>query len=121
MKKKNDPQLTPQIISLGFLILYIFAKLNWAIWIALIFGLIGVFAPFLSAKIDYLWMKLADLLGWIMHNLILGIVFYMFLFPIAFLSRLLGRKDNLQLKLKINSTYTEVNRIFDSNYFEKPW
>lgn len=121
MAKKNDPQLTPQIISLGFLIIYLLSGWNWAVWIVLIISTIGVFSPYLSTIIHFLWMKLAELLGWIMHNLILGIVFYLFLFPTALLSKLFGRKDNLQLKLKTNSTYNVVNRIFDSNYFEKPW
>jgi len=46
-----------------------------------------------------LWMKLADILGFIMTRVILTILFYLVLTPTAFLLKLL-KKDLLNLKLE---------------------
>jgi hypothetical protein len=42
-------------ISIGFLVIFIITKLNWALLIALVIGLIGLFSSFLSKQIEFLW------------------------------------------------------------------
>ena len=123
MKKKSQPYVTILVISTGFLLIYFLKDWKWAAWISLTAGIIGILSPFLARKINYLWMKLADILGWIMPKIILSIVFFVFLFPISLLALLLGRKDHLQLKVKSGSrsTYSSFSRTFNKVYFEKPW
>ncbi len=50
---------------------------------AFIVGLIGVFIPALADKIHWAWMKLAHAMGWVMSKVILTIVFFIFLLPMA--------------------------------------
>lgn len=125
---KSDPTKTTLIISVGFLVIYLITvldwenpKMHWAISVSLIVGLIGVFSPFLSKIIDYLWMKLTWLLSLIIPNVLLSLVFYLFLFPIATLSKLISRKDPLMLKNKTDSIFQTTNKTFDGASFENPW
>ena len=123
MEKKTQTQSSVLVISMGFLVIFFFKDWLWAAWISLAIGIMGVLSPFLTKMIDYFWMSLAKALGWFMPKILLGLVFYLVLFPVSMLANLFGRKDNLQLKLKSNtvSTYSSFNRSIDKNYFEKPW
>lgn len=108
-------------ISTGFLVIFIITKLNWALLVALVIGLIGLFSTFLSKQIEFLWTKLAWLLGLIVPNILLSAIFYLFLFPIAILSKLFGKNDAFKLKNNADSVFITSNKVFDKNSFEKPW
>lgn len=122
MKKiKSDPVKTLLTIAVGFIVVFLFTEWKWAIIVALIAGLIGLFSPFLSKKVEFLWMKLAYFLGLIIPNILLGAIFYLFLFPISVLSKIFKKNDPMFLTNKHASTYVEANRQFAKNSFEKPW
>ena len=91
------------------------------IYVALCLNLIGFLSTYLSKKIDYLWMKFAWLLSFIIPNILLSIVFYGFLYPIAMISKLFKAKTHVKLKNDVESLYVERNISFDKTSFEKPW
>jgi len=97
-KIKSNPIKTMLTISVGFLVVFIITKLNWALLVALVVGLIGLFSTFLSKQIEFLWLKLAWFLGLIVPNILLSAIFYLFLFPIAVLSKIFGKNDSFTLK-----------------------
>ncbi len=86
-----------------------------------IVGALGLVSGYLAKKIDFLWMKLAWLLSLIVPNILLSVIFYLFLTPIAFLSRAFGDKNPLSLKNTKDSLFKESNKEFDKASFEKPW
>ncbi len=87
---------------------------------ALILGLIGVFIPVLADKIHWAWMKLAHVMGWVMSKVILTLVFFVFLVPIALLMRALG-KGSVKLKAGGKSYYKERNFLYDKDSLEHVW
>jgi hypothetical protein len=118
---KSEPVKTCLTIAMGFLVIFMATKAAWALPIALIVGSVGIFSPFLSRKIDFLWMKLATILSLIVPNILLGTVFYLFLFPISQLAKLFGKADPLLLKNSRESTFTTETKVFSKASFEKPW
>ncbi len=118
---KTNAAKTVLTISVGFILVYLITKAHWALQVAFIVGLIGVLSDYLSKKIDYLWMKLTWILSMIVPNILLGAVFYLFLFPIALISKVFGKKDNLKLRNKSASVFVETNKTFDKHSFENPW
>ena len=118
---KSNPIKTILIIVLGFLIIYLITK--WQGWlnIALILGLAGFLSGYLAKKIDFIWMKLAWFLGLIIPNILLSVVFYLFLTPLALLSRIGKGKDHLMLKNTQSTLLKEHVKEFDKVSFEKPW
>lgn len=118
---KSDPAKTMLTITTGFLVMFVVLKYPWMLKVAVICGLIGVLSTWLSTKIEWAWMKLIDVLGYIMPNVILTLVFYIFLFPFAILARAFGNSDALKLKNKAPSVYRDSNKHFDANSFERPW
>jgi hypothetical protein len=108
------------IISMGFLIIYLLLSLQWAIYVSVTVGVIGVISKKLSGIIELVWMKLSKLLGYIIPNIILFIIFYFFLFPLSILSKL-SNKDPLMLSRKYHSYFIDINSEIEKKSFEKTW
>ena len=117
---KSNPSNTILVIVTGLLIFYYFLEINFLFLVAVILALTGVFSSYLSRKVEFLWFKLALVLGLIIPNIILGIIFYFFLFPISVISRIFS-KNLLKLKNNSNSTYYDVDKSFSKNSFKNTW
>ena len=99
MKKiKSDPTKTVLTISMGFLVVYFFTKIEWTLVTSLTIGLVGLISNYLSKKVEFLWFKLAWVLGLIIPNILLTSIFYLFLYPISLLSKIFNNSDTLKLK-----------------------
>ncbi|HVY76588.1 MAG TPA: hypothetical protein VG890_17280 [Puia sp.] len=118
--KKDQSRLTVLVISMGFLVVYLKFHWQWAILVSLTVGLIGIFSTYLSSRIEWLWSKLSQGLGYIVPNILLTLVFFIFLFPLALLSRLF-KKDPLMLSNSHKSYFVDVNKTMDKKSFEKIW
>ena len=66
------------------------------------------------------WNKLSKILGYIVPNILLSIVFFVFLLPVSLISKLF-HKDTLMLSRKYKTYYIEVNKEMDKASFEKTW
>ena len=117
-KIKSNPSKTILVIISGLLVFYFFYRINLLLNIILILCLIGVFSSFLTKKIENFWFKIAFILGLIIPNIVLGIIFYFFLFPIALLYRIKSN-DLLQKKNKSNTIFKDVNKSFKKQSFEE--
>jgi hypothetical protein len=121
MQTKTNPTKTVLTITVGFIAVYLITRWKWAISVSLIIGLTGVFSVYLSRKIEFVWMKLSWILSLIVPNILMGAIFYLFLFPISVFSRLFGKKDPLNLKDNSGSHFKNKEKGFDKESFEKPW
>lgn len=120
-KNKTNPTQTILVIVLGFLILFLVMSWRWTLYVAIVIGILGLLSPYLAKKIDYAWMKFAWLLSLIIPNVLLSIVFFFLLTPIAFLSRLIRKEDPLRLKNNNASLFKDSNKVFDKESFDNPW
>ncbi len=110
-------------ISTGLLVFYYFTENKYLLITAIVIGSIGLFSSFLSHKIAWLWWKIAEVLGSINGFILLSILFFILLTPIAWLMKL-TKKDALKLKKNAKekpSYYTERNHDFSPKDIEKPW
>jgi hypothetical protein len=120
-KTTTDPIKTALTIATGLIIAHLVIGQKWPLAVALVIGLIGMFSDALTKKVDFLWMKLAWVLSLIVPNILLSIVFFFILFPIALLSRLFGKSDPLFLKNPVGSVYVVNERDFDAKSMENTW
>lgn len=119
--KHHSPIKTILTIVLGVLFLAMYFKQSSLFLLAFIIGVLGLFSPSLAIKIDWFWMKLTWVLSKVMPNILLTIFFYLFLTPIALLSRIFGEKNAMTIKNIKESMFKEVNKTFPVSSFEKPW
>ena len=76
----------------------------WSGIVSLIFLVIALFNSKILAPLNKLWFKFGIFLGKIVSPLVMGVIFFLVVTPIAFLMRLLN-KDLLNLKFNNENTY----------------
>jgi hypothetical protein len=118
--KVDTSKTTILVICMGFLVFHLIFKWDWALYVSLGIGVLGLASSFLSQKIEWGWMKLAKILGYIVPNILLSIVFFVFLFPMAVIQRLFT-KDPLMLSKKYQTYFVDVNKQMQKAEFEKIW
>lgn len=117
MSSISSPKL-PSERSFGLLFTVIFAGVGvygffkgWAQGTAIAFfvagfsfGLITILAPRFLAPLNKAWFQLGQLLGRIINPIVLSIIFFGLLTPVALITRLFGR-DALKLRPRTCSSY----------------
>ncbi len=94
---------------------------SWPWIIAVVLGFLAVLAPMTLKPVYQVWMRIGLVLGWVNTRLILGIVFYGLLMPMAMIMRLLNR-DPMARKLEVNlPTYRLPSQRKTRESMEKPF
>lgn len=109
------------VIVTGLVVLYFITKSIYFLYGAAAVGVLSLAIPAVGNGIVWLWFKIAEVLGRINGAIILSVLFFVFLLPIAFLYRL--TKNNL-LSLKRTqggSVYQERNHLFKKEDLENTW
>lgn len=119
--KAQHPAKTVLVITVGFLVLYLISKQNVFLYISLGVGILGALSSVLAEKIDWIWTKIGWVLSFIVPNIIMTIIFYIILTPTAFLSRIFGKSDPMDLKNSQTSLFKQKETTFSKESFEKPW
>ena len=76
----------------------------WSVLISLLFLILGIINSKILTPLNKVWFKFGIFLGKIISPIIIGVIFFLVVTPIAFLMRML-KKDLLNLKYNKNSTY----------------
>ena len=122
MDNESHIYKTITVIITGFLILQLIFGQIIFIYIALSIGLLSLISERIGKGIHFVWYKIAEGLGWVNSRIILGIVFYIFLFPIAILARLFRKNDELFIKKPANkSLFVSRNHQFKKEDLENIW
>ena len=121
IENKLKAKSTILVIVVGFIIIYAYSKNVNFLRISIIIGLVGVISDSASLIIDKIWFKISYILGLIVPNILLGLIFYIILFPIALLSRIFKKDDPLMLYNNKESLFKNKIQKFKNISFEKPW
>ncbi len=117
----TSPNKTLLAIVIGFISIALIFKTSWTLWIALSLGALGLISNTIALKIHILWTRLGLVLGHVIPPILLSLIFFIVLFPLALLSRLFGDKDPLLLKKTDKSLFKTVDKSFEKETFEKTW
>ena len=97
-----------------------FGKNPYLLLAAGILGSIGLLIPVLAEKIHWAWMKLAEGLGYVMSRVILALVFFIILVPVATIARLF-RKKTMTMKRGSTTYFKERNFTYNKESLENVW
>jgi hypothetical protein len=96
----------------------------WPLWpwiLAVLLGTISLVMPNILQPVHHWWMKLAHVLGWINTRILLSLVFFLILSPIALILRLLG-KDPMHRKFDpAEQSYRVESKTPPENHMERPF
>lgn len=90
--------------------------------LSLVFFAFSFLLPSVLKPLQKVWMTFAVVLGWFMTRVILGILFYVVFFTISAISRILFRKQFLDLKISKSEKSYWIRREsspFDTKRYEK--
>lgn len=118
---KNDPSTpkTQLVIVTGLLVLAAIFQNEVFAYVALAVGLASFIAP-IGNRIVWGWYKLAEGLGWFNSRVLLSLVYYLIVTPIALLFRLFGN-DPLLLKDTKGSMFNFREHTYTKEDLENPW
>lgn len=122
MKKfKSNPSKTNLTICIGLTVFYFVFENVVLLYAVLIIGSMGLLSNKINLTIEKFWFLLAKLLGYIIPNIILSIVFYFVLTPLAFFNTFFNKRKYINLKPKKSSQFIKVDKKFNASSFENPW
>jgi hypothetical protein len=114
-------------IVVGFLALYfIFGvwkgfQVDWMLWVCLVVGVLSMVSDTVMNLITSAWFKFAEILGnYVTGPILLGLVFFVVLFPISVLARIFG-PDNLMKKRREDSYYVDRDHAYETKDIENIW
>ncbi len=135
MAKKNSSSLfkveinhekakdTGLAIVLILLLLELFLGSDIYFKIAIVVLVIDMTVPQLFIPFAYIWFGFAQILGTFVSKILLFVVFFVMVLPIALLRRMLG-KDSLRLKnwnTNDNTVFNTRDHLFSASDIEKPY
>jgi hypothetical protein len=119
--QQQDRYKTILVIVTGLLVIALIVKIHWLLMMAMAISVVSVFIPAAAKSIEWFWLKLAQGLGWINSRILLSLVYFLFLLPVAWVSRLFT-KDPLALKnRKTTSLFVTRNHLYTKKDLENIW
>jgi hypothetical protein len=117
-----DTFKTVNVLTLAFLIGYLVFSIKWLLWVALLLAFGNAFESRITSWIAEYWMKFAGILGNFNSKILLSVIFFIVLTPIAFIYRFFNRDmvDHFR-KNRRQSYFDDVNRSYIKSDFEKLW
>ncbi|SMO59426.1 SxtJ family membrane protein [Solitalea koreensis] len=89
---------------------------------ALLMGLCGVFfLGSLGLWITKGWLKFSEVLGYINGRVLLTLIFFLVLTPVAYLKRLFKGSANFVYRKEMNSYYFVRNKMYQADDLENTW
>lgn len=119
--KISNAAKTILTIVTGFSLIFLITDIKGFMYASILIGALSLISDKIGLFVHFIWMKIAWLLSFIVPNILMSIIFYLFLSPIALLSRLFGPKNQLNIKNISPSLFKDKGQAFTKEMFEKPW
>lgn len=108
------------VLIAGFCALHLLFGGKVFLIIALVVLLLSALSEKAATAIETAWLFIGEKLGKINAAILLFLIYYLFLTPIAFLSRI-GSKDPLQLKAPEKSNFLFKSHKYVAEDLKNPW
>ncbi len=118
-RKKHIETALVLVLALG-VVFWITKNPSWLI-AGGVLGVIGLFIPVLAKLIHDGWMKLAQVLGFVMSKVLLSLVYFIVVLPMSLFARLFGGKNGVRLKPGAESYYIKREFTYDPKSIENVW
>lgn len=118
---QQDRYKTILVIVTGFLIIGWIANLVWLNYIAGGIAIVSIFFPAAARAIEWAWLKLAAFLGYVNSRILLSIIYFVFLLPIAWISRLFTNDPLTLRNRKASTLFFNRNHRYTRKDLENIW
>lgn len=107
------------IVLMGVLLYFLFRRIE-ILYIAFAIGILGLASGSFAAFVHKCFGRLTGFIGSINNTILLSIIYWLVLTPIATLRRLLGNRA-MVLKKPTDSNFKDRQHLFTKNDLKNPW
>jgi hypothetical protein len=108
------------VLVLACGVLYWQYKKPFFLLLAFVMGVAGLQIPVAAKGIHWVWMKLAEGLGFVMNKVILAIIYIVIVIPLGWIAGKMGR-SSVKLKQGGSSYFKDRDHVFSKEDMENPW
>ncbi len=108
------------VLIAGFCVLQLLFGGRLFLLIALAVLLLSAVSEKAAVQIEKGWLLIGEKLGKVNAAILLFLIYYLILTPIAFLSRI-GKKDPLQLKAPEKTNFILKDHLYKAEDLQNPW
>jgi hypothetical protein len=119
-KQASDSGMALVLITL---ICFVVLKHDAWLWAAMVILIINMISPIIFKPFAFVWFGFSRILGTFMSKIMLALVFFIVVFPVGLLRRILG-KDSLRLhqfRKEKTSVFAERNHEYTAADLDKPY
>jgi hypothetical protein len=121
-RQRSSELETLGVLSTFFLILNVITHRQVFVYVALALLLVALFVKPLAKILSRAWMKFAEILGTFNSTLILSLVFFLFLTPLALLYRMFNKNPlNLKPGQETGTIFVTREHVYSKADFDKMW
>jgi hypothetical protein len=120
---KDQSRDTGMAMVLLFLLIFVSRKHTWLLYTAMILHVVNMIVPKVFYPIAIFWLGFSDAMGAVMSKVLLSIVYFLVVTPIALLRRISG-KDSLKLRVfksSQESVMVKRDHLFTARDMESPY
>jgi sorbitol-specific phosphotransferase system component IIC len=120
---KDQSRDTGMAMVLLFLLLAASRKHSWYLYTAMVLHVVNMIVPNIYRPVAVVWLGLSDAMGAVMSKVLLSLVYFLVVTPIALLRRISG-KDSLKLrafKSSKESVMVKRDHLFTARDLERPY
>jgi hypothetical protein len=116
LKKTLQAYKNIAVLAAGFLFLFLVFNKLFLLYISLSALALASIHEKVAIFISTWWMKLGEAMGKVTGTVIMSLIFFVFLTPLALIKKLLSKKQ-----VQRNTNWIGVYKTFSPKSFEKAW
>lgn len=120
-RMKQESTLTALTVTIGLLAVYLFTGNERLVQVVFILGVLLVLFSWVRERLHDFWMFLTKILGYVMPNILLSLIFYLVVTPLGLFTRLIKVKSQLMLKDDNESFFVKTGATITKKSFQNPW
>lgn len=111
------------VVVLAILLVGTIFTMDWLTYTGITLLGLALVSSTINEYFAWIWMKFARAIGTVNSKILLTLIFYLFLTPIALLYRLIMGNPLITVDREgnRNSYFSSRDKTFDQNDFETPW
>jgi L-cystine uptake protein TcyP (sodium:dicarboxylate symporter family) len=108
------------VLALAASVAYVWLEIEWLIYVSMGLMAIALISKKLTEWIGIIWFSVSHYLGLVMNYVIMFIIYFLFLCPLAFLQRLMN-KNQMRKDRKTDSYFQKRNHVYSEKDIDHPW
>lgn len=118
---KRNPKESTIVLVMILIVSFMLKGYFFLLWTALTISFLTLVSASFTSYTHSIITLVTTFLGKIIQKIILSTVFFSILIPLAFLSRIFGKRDIMKLKKNQTTTFSDCNYKIDKSFFHKMW